>query len=269
MTPLLKMKTPSLRQWGNLPSLESVAPASRGLVSPPVWWDYELTAQGGNRYPVLGNDIESDCVIAWELHTIESQWRRLVAERKVVAPDVIATGADADAAFWAEVDRQAASPQPHVPPGPGLNPVQAVIDWKNYGLKCATETNFAAGAVTITSKEPSLIRYAAYNCAGLGLMLELPDNYTELAAQSPQAPWSVSGAPDPSLGHMALLSGYSGSLVGIKSWGQAYSATWDWVFTYCVGMIGVLGSDWVSRMGSLDITALEAKLVALGGNTVF
>lgn len=274
IAPVLNFVMPSLRSWSRLPMLEkhlSVEEASR--FAPAVWWDYERAADGQNRYPLLDNGTEGDCVIAWELHYIESGWRRLVSVGGNSAansnvPDVIATAGQANAAYWEEVDRQSGGSQPQVPPGPGLDPVQAVIDWKNYGLQCATERNFAAGAVSLTSQEPALVRSIAYTCAGLGLVLELPDNYAALAAD-PQQIWTPSGPPDPSLGHMAFLSGFAGNRVGIKSWGQAYTATWSWVFTYCVGMIAVLTSDWVERLPAETVSKLEAEVLSLGGSKVF
>ena len=264
--PVPNLVVPTVRSWNRLS-----APIAKSVVEsvPAIWWDYELTSDGTNRYPTLDNDIEGDCVIAWELHYIESQWRRLVATKKVTsAPDIIATADQANSAYWAEVSRQAGSPQPSNPPGPGLDPVQAVIDWHTYGLECASETNFAHSAFTFLSKEPSVLRAIAYSCAGIGLMLELPSNYNALAADV-NTVWTPGLSPDPSLGHMAFLAGYSGNLVAIKSWGQSYRATWDWVATYCVGMIAVINSDWDKYMLPSFVHQVENQMLKAGTTQVF
>jgi len=262
-----KLIIPTLRSWNRLPHLAGKFSTPTVPGCPGTWWDAELSAEGLNRYPILGNANDGDCVVAWILHQIESQWRRthFGQDIAVAQQDVIATEVQATTWYWAEVARQGGGPN-QTPPGPGLDPVQAVQDWKRYGIACGTEENFAAGAVQVDTTNQALIRWAAYNFAGLGLVLELGDNYVQLA-NNPNQVWTYDPAfpPDPNLGHMALLSGYSGGTIGIKSWGTGYKATWEWLNAYCSGIIAVLTDDWTNIPG-LNELALETELNSFGGS---
>lgn len=256
----LGLINPSPLAIAKLPRLDGKVDKAVVPYVPAYWMDLDPQHF---RYPTDDNDVDGDCVVAEILHYIESQWRRryFQAYVKGMPTDKIGTADEANTWYWAEVARQGGGTD-QTPPGPGLDPIQAHLDWATYGITVAGELLKAVATFTVSLTDMPLFKWAAYNFAGLALSVCLPDDYPQLARQT--TPWAPTTAPDEQNGHQILVCGFEQGLYQIASWGNLYMVEPAWIREYAQLAIVSFTEDWTTIAG-MDTQAVEAELEALGG----
>lgn len=249
-------KRASAELLAQLPHISDHVDRSVLTERPAAWADQDPS---GKRYPMDLNYDLGNCVAAWYAHGIESQSRREGPPYK----DNIIPAAAVGTAYWAECSKQAGSPVPQVAPGPGLDPVQAVIDWAP-GFPTAGE-NLIAGACQISNlTDVELLKWCAWTFRGFGLAVELGDDWQ----QTWEAPglWQVGGAPDPENGHMLFVGGYNEADHWLDyTWGTDKWTVPEWLPTYGQYAIVVLPAWWATVPG-VNVTTLTTELEGFGGS---
>lgn len=250
---------PDLLKVAHLPRLDDKVDKAVIPHVPGYWMDLDPT---GQRYPMDANDQDGDCVVAEIFHYIESQWRRRYYQVHTAAmpTDKVGTADEANTWYWEEVARQGGGTNT-TPPGPGLEPVQAHLDWATYGVTVAGQIVHAVATCTISLTNSALFKWAAYNCAGVALSVCLPDDYEQLAEQD--TPWAPTTPPDPENGHEILVNGFDSGLYQIASWGNLYMVEPAWIAEYTELALVTLTEDWTTIPG-MDTAALQEEFTALG-----
>ena len=257
-TSLMGALRPDPHVFKRFPRLEAHLDRSVLTDIPAAWADQDPQ---GDRYPMDLNALDGDCVAAWWAHGIESQARRQGPPYK----DNIVPAAAVGTAYWTECSRQQGTTVPPTPPGPGLDPVQATVDWATLGFPGDGE-NLAEGACTINLNDPQLLRWCAWTFRGFGVALELPDDWQQ--TWTAPGPWEVSQPPDPMNGHMVMVGGYDETDRNlIYTWGTDKWAVPAWVPTYGSYGIVVLPDAWRDIPG-VNVPTLEKELEGFGGQAI-
>lgn len=267
MTYLLGAKRPDPHVLKTFPRLEAHIDRSVLTDIPPNWHDQD---PDGSRYPMDGNDIDGDCVAAWIAHAIESQARRVPIAGTEDEPtiqyvdNIVASDAVVNW-YWEECDRQNGAPVPESPPGPGLDPTQATVDWAKLGFPTAAQ-NPLEGACSVGLNDAAFLRWCAWTFRGFGIAVELSGDWqTSFQAEGP---WAVTQSPDPMNGHMMLVNGYdSEGQWQFATWGQLRWAVPRFVPTYGMYGIVVLPAGWQDIPG-VNAATLEAELKGFGGTPI-
>lgn len=246
---------PSPKLFAKLPRFKDHF--DRGAITsyprPGRWADLD---PNGNRYPIDGNAEDGDCVSAGKAHTVESQSRR-------VGPpfiDNIIIGSEAVSAYWTECAKQGYTGA-QTPPGPGLDPVQAYVDWAP-GYPVAGQ-NEVAWEASFELDDGELLEWLMWQARGVGIALELANTWQ--ADYEKPGPWGVGGPANPQNGHWVLGCGYepnNGKL--LATWGDLRWTTPEFILTY--GQYGIVSvpTSWEALPG-VDAEGLIAEFQAATG----
>jgi hypothetical protein len=210
---------------------------------PPVCaWERDI------EWGMLANDSLGDCTCADVLH------HRMLQSSVAHAGSPL-TFSDADAiAIYEKVG--------------GYNPADSstdqgavMLDVQNY-----CKANFPVqGFVTLDAGNLSQIQAAVYIFGGVDLGFNVPAYIMNVA---PGGSWSDNGG-DKTIegGHAVLACGYGRSGFRVVSWGQTYTANWEFWSQYVDEAYAWVSTDWIKASGvspsGLDLNGLLQDLATV------
>jgi hypothetical protein len=232
----------------------------------PRTWNGYREVESREQWPMYGNDMLGDCVVAASAHMVET-WQ---ANASGALADIDDT--EVLRAYWA-----ASGGQGPVPPtygdyarerwqyDNGLDPLAYLRQWQHLGIG-----GHQAGAyVQVDASDPTELRLAAWLGGGLFIGLELP-----MAIQpDPFVPWimhtqRLSGDWQPGSwgGHMvnAVYTNPDGGY--LVTWGRRVRFSWTFIRVYADVIFAVLSQDMIGPDGKapngFDLDQLRADLAA-------
>lgn len=240
--PSMKLgKRPAKRSLKSLPLSNYL---HMGAVAyPPVCsWQRDI------QWRMLANDAIGDCTCADVLHH-----RMLQASVAHAGSPLSFTDADAIAIY----ERVAG----YNPSDPSTDQGAVMLDVQNY-----CKANFPVqGFVTLDAGNLSQIQAALYLFGGVDLGFNVPAYIMDVPAGGS---WSDSGG-DTTIegGHAVLACGYGRSGFRVVSWGQTYTANWDFWARFVDEAYAWVSTDWIKASGvspsGLDLAGLLQDLSAV------
>jgi len=217
-------------------------------------------------WPMLGNDICGNCVIAGCLHYYQSITANASVE---VVPDV--GDAVADYSLVGEVTQ-----------GVGYDPVThsndngLVIDyaltyWMKTGLAItASGSNTElAGMARISILDRDMIKHGISEFCGILAGVNLPiEAQTEVNSGKP---WeNLAGTPGSWGGHCIYIVDYDADWLYAITWGKIQRISWDWFDKYAEEAVALLSADWIDSHTGLSpshmtLASLDEQIVEMRG----
>jgi hypothetical protein len=251
--PLGKLPRPAGVEVPMLRSVRGVAP----LPPPPVSADWSKPVPA---WPMLGNDVYSDCAWAAMLHAVQLWTADAGTE---IMPDIACALAD----YSAETGFSAGPP---VANDNGTVLLDALRYWMFTGIAVVTDgaLDRLDGFADIAPGDIEDIKrtVAEFGCALLGV--ELPESAEEQFDDG--KPWALLAEPDaPVGGHAALAVAYDAGGLWAVTWGRLQYLTWDWWGRYGSEAYALLRREWIARNGvsasGLTMAQLDEHITELGG----
>jgi len=197
---------------------------------------------------MLGNDVLGDCTCADVLH-------HRMLQASVAHAGSPLTFSDADAiALYEKVGG-------YNPGDPSSDQGAVMLDVQNY-----CKANFPVqGFVTLDAGNLSQIQAALYLFGGVDLGFNVPAYIMDVPAGGS---WSDNGG-DKSIegGHAVLACGYGRTGFRVVSWGQTYTANWEFWSQYVDEAYAWVSTEWIKASGvspsGLDLAGLLQDLNAV------
>ena len=201
----------------------------------------------GRVYPMLGNDVHSDCVEAAGLHAVQD-W----AGPSILVPTEAQALADYAVAAGYDAANQATDN--------GTDPSQYRAAWAK-GLPGAGKI---AGFVQLDPADATQMQLAIQHFGGVLFCAELPDMAEDVARW-----FQGTCIGQPGGGHAVWINGYDGLRYDIVTWGQYRPASMDHAFATFYGFAGyaAVPQDWMTpgrAPAGIDQSRLLADLARVG-----
>ena len=212
--------------------------------------------QAVKTWPMMANDIHSDCTIAAAGHMIEDWTANTESAPVILLDPAILAAYDA---VNGGVDK-------------GADILTVLKYWENTGIGGHQITAFSeisTGDLLETQQSVALFAAAYIGLALPNFAVNPPDgNFLNV-------PWTIPSSgvranpPNYNNGHCVPIVGYDAQNLWVVTWGALKSMSPDFFAAYCDEAYAVLSTDWlkggVTPLG-LNLQQLQADLAAIHGN---
>jgi hypothetical protein len=158
----------------------------------------------------------------------------------------------------------------------GCDP-ETALSWQMANGMLPDGSHKIAGFVGVDAANQEEIQAAAYVLEGVGLALNLPDEYINPFPSESGFVWDVAGPPDPDNGHWIVGAGYSNAGLLVATWGMVGTLAWPAVVKYCMPAAGgmlyaSISHDQLSRLKKktpigFEWGRIEEVFGVIGGGT--
>lgn len=233
----------------------------------PRTWNGHRQVEHLEQWPVYGNDVIGDCVVAAAAHMVEL-WRADASGQLADIDD-----AEVLASYWQASGGHGPTPTSFAQYAEegwqydnGLDPLEYLKRWQHDGLG-----GHKAGAyLQVDASDPSELRLAAWLAGGLFVGLELPAAISRNAFD----PWVMhthrlqgDWLPGSWGGHMVNLVYCNPDGGHVVTWGRRVQVSWTFLRCYADTIFAVLSDDWLGADGrapnGFDAAQLRDDLAAL------